>query len=334
LELILNSKKSKGEIILPTITARNYHLDNVKALLITLVVLGHLMDRFTEIESFKFFWILIYSFHMPLFVFCSGYFASTDNKKITKRLIYPYILFQILFLIFDKYIIKMEVTSFTLITPIWILWYLLASVFWSIMIQFIKKIDLKVIIIAFIIGLLAGFDDSIGFDLSLSRTIVFFPFFLIGYYCRNNKIDVTKLKENKVLIIILSILSTLVILYLYINCNNINGVWLNASRGYEAFEYNLIIRLIIYLNALILSAMIFVIIPKFKIPAITNIGVNSMSIYLLHGFIVRYLANEFHFKILSSNIKIAGYLIITTTTIVIILSSKYIVKPLSKILPK
>lgn len=319
---------------MPTTTTRNNYFDNIKALLIILVVLGHLMERFLNIQSFKLIYILIYSFHMPLFIFVSGYFANTDNKKIVKRLIYPYIIFQILYLLFNKYILNVADTIFTFTTPYWLLWYLLSSILWSTLVQFIKNINLKVILVTFIIGLIAGLDNSIGYYLSLSRTIVFFPFFLLGYYCRNYKTDFNKLKENKILIAITSLLSVIAIIFLYINCNNINVAWLYSSTGYEAGKYNLIIRLIIYSIAIILSAMIIILTPKFKIPFVSNIGVNCMSIFLLHGFIVRYLGKAFPFELLSSNLKILIYLIIVSIIVVVVLSSKYIVNTLSKILPR
>ena len=60
--------------------------DNLKFILILLVVVGHLADTFTgESESFRALYLFIYSFHMPLFFFISGLFFS--EKKILKAIV-------------------------------------------------------------------------------------------------------------------------------------------------------------------------------------------------------------------------------------------------------
>lgn len=302
---------------------RNIYFDNIKALLITLVVLGHLIEvsQFLGFRSLKFLYLAIYSFHMPLFVFCSGYFAlNINNKKIIKRLFFPYIIFQTLFFIFNKYVLNINSTVYTFTTPYWILWYLVSFISWGILIQFIKRVNLKIILAAFVVGLLVGFNKDIGYYLSLSRTIVFFPFFLLGYYFRSNQVNFDIFKKNKVIITIISLLSVVIMFFLYTNSANIDVKWLHSSTGYNISNYNLIIRSIIYFNALVLSVMVMIIIPKFKIPIVTNIGLNSMSIFLLHGFIIKYIKNVFNYEILSSDLKILIYLVFFTVLIVFVLS--------------
>ena len=60
-------------------TKRIYKFDNLKAILIFLVVFGHFLEL---VEGHKLLYLTIYSFHMPLFLFLSGYFARFDRKKI------------------------------------------------------------------------------------------------------------------------------------------------------------------------------------------------------------------------------------------------------------
>ena len=77
--------------------------DNLKFLLILLVVVGHFADFFTaESNSFRALFLFIYSFHMPMFFFVSGwFFKSKDNvghqiiRKI-KTLLGPYIVFELI----------------------------------------------------------------------------------------------------------------------------------------------------------------------------------------------------------------------------------------------
>ena len=60
---------------------RDYFFDNLKAVLIFLVVLGHFLLPIHGDNPLVVVKRLIYIFHMPLFVFVSGYFA----KKIYKN---------------------------------------------------------------------------------------------------------------------------------------------------------------------------------------------------------------------------------------------------------
>ena len=90
---------------------RIYELDNLKAILIFLVVLGHLLISFTHdtCETAKYLSSFIYSFHMPLFIIISGYFSK---KEITKayilKLLLIFIIMNISFSFYD-YIISMPV---------------------------------------------------------------------------------------------------------------------------------------------------------------------------------------------------------------------------------
>lgn len=65
---------------------RDVYFDNLKFILILLVVMGHLFQPFnggiTIGPIFKF----LYSVHMPLFIFVAGYFSkNVDNKNYNKR---------------------------------------------------------------------------------------------------------------------------------------------------------------------------------------------------------------------------------------------------------
>jgi len=62
---------------------RNYHVDNIKGVLIFLVVCGHLLSYLQEMDSTFAIGVrtFIYFFHMPGFIFMSGYLAKGFLKK-------------------------------------------------------------------------------------------------------------------------------------------------------------------------------------------------------------------------------------------------------------
>lgn len=107
---------------------REYVFDNAKGFLMFCVVLGHMLEgNLTGVS--KILYILIYSFHMPFFVFISGYFAKYDAKEILVKLIVPYVCLQGIGC-FAEAIATGKRMQFT--TPVWILWYFSRIFFWDI----------------------------------------------------------------------------------------------------------------------------------------------------------------------------------------------------------
>ena len=89
------------------VQARNIEFDILKGILIVLVVVGHaLQSCFSAPTDYHPLFIFIYTFHMPLFIFVSGYFFSSCLKydfktlieKKTKRLIIPLLLYSTILL--------------------------------------------------------------------------------------------------------------------------------------------------------------------------------------------------------------------------------------------
>ena len=112
--------------------ARNYQLDNLKCLLIFAVVLGHMLELYMGKDSGnRILYLVIYSFHMPLFAFVSGVFARYNPDKIKKNMIYPYLVFQTLYVIFANQVLEKD-ADMQYTTPYWLLWYLFAIIVWPV----------------------------------------------------------------------------------------------------------------------------------------------------------------------------------------------------------
>lgn len=70
------TKSVKGSFISdPQSPSRDYGMDNLRALLILFAVFGHLLETLDGNGLTVDIYRIIYSFHMPAFVFIMGYFA-------------------------------------------------------------------------------------------------------------------------------------------------------------------------------------------------------------------------------------------------------------------
>lgn len=158
--------------------SRNYFLDNYKALLIVLVVIGHFIEPCYENNDFLTIlkWV-IFSFHMPAFIFISGFFSKKDITlgKLIQKLVIPYFVFELLYYLLYVFVIHKE-TGLYFNRPKFSLWYLMSLFFWRIITPYIRKIPGN-LFIAITGGLLIGL-TQLGNFFSIPRTLFFYPFFL------------------------------------------------------------------------------------------------------------------------------------------------------------
>lgn len=154
-------------------------------------------SEFSELNSCVVTWKWIYIFHMPLFIFISGYFSRKKKKAELPasiwKLLEPLIIFQALTLL-PRFIMK-GFSFGAILTPWYVLWYLLSLIYWRLLIQIIPDRILNntklILIVTFCISILAGFLPFNRF-LSIQRTLSFMPFFFLGYYMRGKNIYLPK----------------------------------------------------------------------------------------------------------------------------------------------
>ncbi len=278
---------------------RIYFFDNCKAILIFLVVFGHLVNivntPLTQRAG-----IVVYFFHIPLFVFCSGYFASFNPSKILSKNLYPYVVFQTLYLIFAIFCIGEDrLLQYT--NPYWILWYLFALTVWRMLLPFIdvksRSGRIKAFVFLVILALIAGFDSVTGYYLSFSRIIVFFPFFALAYYIKQ-EIDFEKLlgffAKRKVKIITLLIFAvTFITALIFSNPQTFDISWLYGALPYKKWHYSIWMRMWFFITAFSAIPMLFSFVTQKKC-FLTSIGERSLYVYLIHGFLIK-LTIKFNF---------------------------------------
>lgn len=271
------------------IKKRSLIWDNYKGILIFLVVFSHFL--YAHAFSYPSTYInkivtFVYLFHMPAFIFCSGYFSVSDNAKSKKsivKLVLYYLIFNTLMMIFAYFYSGKQ---FMFFTPYNSYWYLLSLIFWRLSIKYLDKIK-GIVPISIIIALLMGYNIGFSNVLSIRRTIAFFPFFLIGYKLAKEGVllklneTINKKKIYKIIIpIVLIIFSAIV--YLIISKYRITNAML-LMGAYKAYKH-VIHRTFIFVVAIIFMLLILAICPNKYVPLLTKAGKNSLGIYVLHRF--------------------------------------------------
>lgn len=269
-----------------TIGKRNAFICNLKVFLMFFVVYGHLIEtKMDDNEVFMWQYYIIYAIHMPMFAFLSGMFLKGKNVCLLqcKKILLYYCIFQC-FSMIVWYVLKQEKLSFSI--PYWHLWYLLSLSCWAFLCFLLEYVEAyfygtiwKVFLIIVCIGVacIIGNVESVNRIFSLSRTIVFFPYVLMGKYFPIN-ID---LKKYKIASILIGNISFALLIYLK---PMIPVQFFYHADSYQTIgvEHGTMIRFLSYLIAVGLGFFAFVWIPKKRL-WISKIGTDTFWIYLFHA---------------------------------------------------
>ena len=265
---------------------RNIYWDNVKGLLILLVVLGHYLILYVDkgvagpLVSTVYYWI--YSFHMPLFVFVSGYFSDRlerGRSKAVFRLLIPFFIFNSLM---QFWFFRQTGQYAGPLMPVYVNWYLLALFIWRMLLPEILAIR-GILLISFVSAFAVGFLDSINNYLALCRVVAFLPFFILGYRARVDHWEHFFDRRNLKTFIFL--VATVSIVYLF-GISNILSTYVFIAFPYPAPKVVwLVIRVAYFVLAVCAGFAVLCICPRSHIPILTKAGRNSLLIFLIHRYL-------------------------------------------------
>jgi fucose 4-O-acetylase-like acetyltransferase len=182
-------------------------------------------------------------------------------------------------------IISGTITLKYAITPWWILWYLLSLIFWKSLVFYISpKISKNTfVIISFIICLLVGFIPFIGYTLSLSRTFVFFPFFLLGFYTDKNHIAKFRSLPKYFSYLFLA----LILISLFFLKTGLHSIVSGAFSYYyiNNIYIGLCARLLFVIISILMSIAFINIVPNISL--FSFIGKDTLLYYSYHGYLIK-----------------------------------------------
>lgn len=267
---------------------RDYLFDNYKAFLIILVVVGHFIELTSAendlLVAMK--WI-IFSFHMPAFVFISGYFSRKKQSlyRLVQQLLVPYLIFEVLYYVLYIVILKRD-TQLALLYPKFSLWYLLAMFMWKLVTPLVKKIP-GYLWISFLIGLLVGASSLDDNYLTLPRMFTFYPFFLLGTDLDRQSIDVLRTRFTREQAFGMFTLINVILAWVALKSD------LSVKIFYGRYDYEYLdltnaqgiaLRLLCYLISLLMIYIVAILIPGAQ-NNFSSLGQKTMSVYLFHGLI-------------------------------------------------
>lgn len=338
IEIKKNNNPNNNEIIdnnnlktqIPNIKVRDNIWDNYKGILIFLVVYAHFLWEYSEkYENTKIDYLVtfIYIFHMPAFIFCSGFFSKSTNSKSRRtisKLFIHYIIFNTLLMVYEYYFHKILPNIFY---PQNSYWYLFSLISWRMIIPYFEN-EYFLILKSFLIGLIVGYDQYITINLlSFKRTFAFFPFFVLGYKIKKKHFKRLFNLTNKLFIKIIFIITFFT--YSYILYNDIKKRKINFTHkmllmGFYNYNNEILKRIQLFIISLIMIFLLLFSLPNKKIPIITMIGRNSLYVYLFHRVFTLLFFQYYQYKI--NLVQIMKKSLKGTIIIVIVFGNDYITK--------
>lgn len=274
-----------------SLKTRDPYFDNLKGILIYLVFAGHCLSLYKGDNPFcSYLFHLIYAFHMPLFLYVSGYFSKNLVKSAAhayEALIIPAIPFELAY--FFLHLIMKADNFQPFLTPIFAYWYLFVLFGYRVLMPYMAKLR-GMVPLAFVLALGIGFNSQIGEYMTLSRFFCLLPFFLLGYYTSAERLD--KLRSSNGVLCALMGLAAAVALAVVMDADIIT-LDFTLAAPYDDI-YGLVGRIFQYALAILFSMAVIRFTPKQQ-SYLTRIGQRTLQIYLLnfYGMTAIQLLNPF-----------------------------------------
>lgn len=261
-------------------------IDNIKVLLIFLVVFNHIIAfNLVKVDTVvRYVWYAITIFHMPAFVFISGYLSKKPQNvlKNFKNLLIPYVLGYTL--TWYSQIWLGRSVDYEILRPTGsVMWYILALFIYRLTIEALGKIRF-IVLLSILFALWAGTRPEFTTFLSSSRIVVFFPFFVAGYLWKSEYITaIRKFKGKWILVAISGVLLWAIPNYMI--PNEMGIAIFRGNHGYQICgltdPQGVILRLLMYLVSFVVVYTMLALVPDIKLP-LTYVGRHTMGIYFFH----------------------------------------------------
>lgn len=283
------------------------YLNVLKGLLIVLVVIGHFGQTIVNNLPINIAFVgqgiilFIYSFHMPLFLFVSGYLSKNVEKRRRKafeNLFIPYLLFQLVVGICSLVLTQSWSALQNIFIPQMGAWYLLTLFSYRMILPEVRRIR-GILPLGIIFTIFSCFTGA-GNEFALRKSLGFFIYFMAGYSI--GELPRKKINKNVARTLLIGILIILMVVSwrtgwystaFSVLCRDVDTD--TFSRWYMAP--------ISYLLAFVTTSIVMILIMN-AIPDRSNWfekqGIDTLPIYLSHLILfmaIRTVLNNFTWTI-------------------------------------
>lgn len=315
---------------------RIYLFDNLKFFLMLVVVIGHFIDYMnTSSQAMEGLFLFIYSFHMPFFIYLAGLFHSNHNVK-SRCVSFIAIGFSMKILFALCRMIFFHKASFSLLSDSGLPWFMFAMAMFTAVSYFLRDFNaFKLFILFTLLACFAGYDESLGNFLYLSRFIVFYPFYLLGQI--TNKEKVLSITRRPVL----KIISGICIIGWGILCITQTGrlsFLLALFTGKHSFSsndifafYGPVYRALCMVITLTMIFCLLCIAPNKKLPFITMAGSRTLQIFFWHYPFIYFLTGMHIDTLLSGSLQGKVIWLLISILLTLLLSTGIFAFPVKEI---
>lgn len=274
---------------------RDFIFDNLRAYAIILVVIGHVLQFNLKNYESLYLYKVIYSFHMPLFIFISGYFAVYSiNKydsffkfgiKKIRELLVPYLIFGVPYLMFFETNYSLSTITTTLFTrPEECYWFLFSLFLIQLFFYINYKLFSKNKIIGFVFILFLLSIPLKKFTFSITKYL--YLFYLLGVLCSQYRLLFFRMVDfisRRIILIFASIVLLLISGEFYFH--NINEYYVLFES--ETFQMKIITYSLKIFQSLIGILTSIVVLRffqnNFNLKFLHNLGAShTLNIYIYH----------------------------------------------------
>ncbi|WP_068775669.1 acyltransferase family protein [Paenibacillus sp. FJAT-26967] len=281
---------------------RNPHavyFTNVRFFLILLVVLVNLLTALPGLpDAAQALVAGIFTFHLPVFVLVTGFFTkkfweTPDAAAGLLRIGLQYLFFQTVYSLLDLFWLKTPGMEHSFWLPYWMLWFLTAHLGWKLLLVPFRKLK-HPIAAAVLLGVAAGcLPADAGAWMGITRMLVFFPFFLAGYYWREGgkapqPAAVRRLLKAGAALLLLALPVLWQAAGAEAAAEWLAGGTAYADLGVPAYA-GAAMRLAFYAAQAAASAAFLQLLPRTE-SRVTVLGGRTVYVFLLHGAAIKLLA--------------------------------------------
>ncbi|WP_375002191.1 acyltransferase family protein [Aeromicrobium sp. CTD01-1L150] len=274
------------------------YLDNARYWVMLLVVIGHSLTQFTQMDSARGVYTWIYAFHMPFFILISGYTArhymgdARQVRRIVSTLVVPYLIVEISMQMILRYYTDSP-DPYMFLSPQWLAWFMAALFVWRITTPIWRALKYPIttsIAISLLVGLI-----EVPNVLALPKILGFLPFYVVGLHMTRERFEM--LADTRIRIASFAVLAG-AFWYCYTYSSGWTLDWLLWKQRYDEDPLladpleGVMQRGELLVVGFVLAFAALSLVPRGR-SWTTRMGERTFYCYLLHGYVILILRHEF-----------------------------------------